>query len=131
MSLTSRQYHSDWKVKETIRKVVSAFAITGHTVILGRAGAQITRDIEASLHVRLIAPFDWRVKQIMTKYQLSDKLAEKRVKEMDVNREKLIKTFAIEGHCHECYDVSYNMKYISTKQTVSDIIHMMQLKRLI
>lgn len=131
MSLTSsRQYHSDWKVKETIRKVVQAFAVTGYSIILGRAGAQITRNIEASLHIRLVAPFDWRVKQVMGKYQLTDKLAARKVKEMDLNREKLIKTFATEGHCHQCYDVSFNMKYMSTKETVSDIVHLMQLKKL-
>ena len=129
--LSSKQYHSDWRVKDTIRKVVRAFAITGYSIILGRAGAQITRDIEASLHIRLVAPFDWRVKQVMERHQLTDKMAIRKVKEMDINREKLIKTFASEGHCHECYDVSFNMKYLSTKQVVSDIIHMMQLKKLI
>jgi cytidylate kinase len=131
MSLSSRQYHSDWKVKDTIRKVVQAFAVTGYSIILGRAGAQITRDIEASLHVRLIAPFDWRVKKVMEKYRLTDKLATRKVKEMDVNREKLIKNFATEGHCHECYDVYFNMKYMSTNEVVSDVIHLMQLKKLV
>lgn len=131
MSLSAKQYHSDWKVKDTIRKVVQSFAIAGYSIILGRAGAQITRDIEASLHIRLVAPFEWRVKKIMEKYDLTNKLAIRRVKEMDVNREKLVKTFATEGHCYECYDVSFNMKYLSTIQTVSDIIHLMQLKKLI
>jgi len=129
--LSSKQYHSDWKVKETIRKVVSAFAVTGYSIILGRAGAQITRDIKDSLHIRLVAPFDWRVKRIMEKYNLSNKMAIRRVKEMDLNREKLIKTFASEGHCHECYDVSFNMKYLTTKEVISDLIHLMQLKKLI
>jgi len=129
--LSSKQYHSDWKVKETIRKVVSAFAVTGYSIILGRAGAQITRDIKDSLHIRLVAPFDWRVKRITEKYNLSNKMAIRRVKEMDLNREKLIKTFASEGHCHECYDVSFNMKYLTTKEVISDLIHLMQLKKLI
>jgi cytidylate kinase len=131
MSLSSRQYHSDWKVRNTIRKVVRSFAVTGHIIILGRAGAQITRDIEASLHIRLNAPFQWRVNHVMEKYQLTNKLAVRKVKEMDVNREKLIRNFASKGHCHECYDVSFNMKYLNTKEAVSDIIHLMQLKKLI
>ncbi len=131
LSLSSRQYHSDWKVKDTIRKVVNAFAVTGHAVILGRAGAQITRDIEASLHIRLVAPFDWRVKQIMERYQLTNKPAAKKVKEMDTNRERLIKTFDTREHSNECYDVSFNMKYLSVKEVASDIIHLMNLKKLI
>ncbi len=117
--------------KETIRKVVRAFAVTGYSIIIGRAGAQITRDIKASLHVRLFAPFDWRVKQIMERHQLTNKVAAKKVKEMDVNREKLIKTFDAKEHCSECYEVSFNMKYLSVKEAASDIIHLMHLKKLI
>jgi cytidylate kinase len=131
MSLSAKQYHSDWKVKDTIRKVVQAFAATGFWIILGRAGAQITRDIEDSLHIRLIAPFDWRVEQIMEKYQLSNKLATKKVKEMDANREKLIKTFATDDPYNKYYDVSFNMKYLTKKNVVLNIIHLMQLKKLI
>ncbi|OQX78319.1 MAG: hypothetical protein B6D64_06920 [Bacteroidetes bacterium 4484_276] len=131
MSLSSKQYHSDWKVKDTIRKVVRAFAVSGQSIILGRAGAQITRDIDLSLHIRLVAPFDWRVKQVTKKYQVTGKLATRKVKEMDENREKLIKTFATEGYCHDCYDISFNMKYLAAKDIISDILHLMQLKKMI
>lgn len=40
LSLTARQYYSDWKIKETIKKVVHSFAVDGYAIIVGRAGAQ-------------------------------------------------------------------------------------------
>lgn len=131
MSLTARQYYSDWKIKETIKNVVRSFAIDGYAIIIGRAGAQITRDIQRALHVRLIAPFDWRVDNIAKKHNLTSKEAYRKVNEMDKNRHRLIETFTRAAGCHQCYDVHYNLKYLNTDQIVSDIVHMMQLKKLI
>lgn len=131
LSMTSKQYQSDWKVREAVENVVRAFAIKGHAIIVGRAGAQITRDFEKALHVRLVAPFEWRVKHVMEKYQTSEKLAHKKVKEMDNNRKKLIEMFSKKADCHYCYDVYYNVSSLTGDQIISDIIHMMQLKKLI
>jgi cytidylate kinase len=131
MSLTEKQYYSDWKIKETVKKVIRSFAVEGYAIITGRAGAQITRDIEKSLHVRLIAPFQWRVDHIAEKHNLLPKEAHRTVKEMDKNRQRLLETFAKDSGCNYCYDVHYNLKFLSTDQIVSDILHMMQLKKLI
>ncbi|MDY0333472.1 MAG: cytidylate kinase-like family protein [Bacteroidales bacterium] len=131
LSLTARQYYSDWKIKETIKKVVHSFAHDGYVIIVGRAGAQITRDIQKALHVRLIAPFQWRVDHIAEKHNLSSKEAYRKVKEMDKKRQRLLETFSKDSDCHHCYDVHYNLKYLNTDQIVSDIVHMMQLKELI
>lgn len=131
LSMTSKQYQSDRKVREAVQNVVRAFAIKGHAIIVGRAGAQITRDFEHVLHVRLVAPFEWRVNRVMEKYQTSEKLALKKVKEMDNNRKKLIEMFSKKADCHYCYDVYYNVSTMTREQVISDIIHMMQLKKLI
>ena len=131
LSLTEKQYYSDWKIKETIKKVIRSFAVEGYAIITGRAGAQITRDIEKSLHVRLIAPIQWRVDHIAEKHKLLPKEANRMVKEMDKNRQRLLETFSQDSGCKYCYDVHYNLKFLSTDQIVSDILHMMQVKKLI
>jgi len=130
-SFTSSQYHCDMKIRSTIKKVVYAFAEEGYAIILGRAGAQITREIEKSLHIRLVAPFDWRVDHVMEKYNLNEKDAVKRVKEMDENRKEFIENYTKEAGCVYCYDVFYNVKFLTNDQIVSDILHMMQLRKLI
>lgn len=130
-SFTATQYHCDLKIRNTIRKVVYAFAEEGYAVILGRAGAQITREIEKSLHIRLVAPFDWRVQHVMEKHGINEKTASRQVKEMDENRKEFIENYTREAGCHYCYDVFYNVKFLSNDQIVSDILHMMQLRKLI
>jgi len=131
LSMTSRYYQSDWKVRETVTKVVRAFAVKGYSIIVGRAGAQITRDIKKALHVKLIACFDWRVNKVKEKYNISEKDAVKKVKEMDENRMRLLEQFSDKENCNYCYDVYYNLENVTTEMIVSDVIHMMQLKKLI
>lgn len=131
MSMTSKHYHSDWKIREAVQNVVRAFAYRGHAVILGRAGAQITHDIKKSLHVKLVAPVSWRTEHVMKKYQTTEKLAAKKVEEMDSNRQRLIEMFSKKAGCDYCYDVYYNVASLHMDQIISDIIHMMQVKKLI
>jgi len=131
LSMTTRYYQSDWKVRETVTKVVRSFAIKGHSIILGRAGAQITRDIRNALHVKIIASFKWRMNRIKEKYQLSEKDAVKKVREMDENRNKLLEQFSEKDRCDSYYDVYYNLENLTTEMIISDIIHMMHLKKLI
>jgi cytidylate kinase len=131
LSLSSKNHLSDWFVKEAIKKVIREFAETGYSIIIGRAGAQIARDIDKSLHIRLIAPFEHRKQLVMKKYDLLEKDAEKKTKEMDHNREKLISMFVKETNCHDCYDVYYNIRFLSQEQICNSIISLMQLKKLI
>jgi len=130
-SLSAKYYHSDWKIRDTIKNVIRGFGVSGHSIIIGRAAAQINRDIEKSLHIRLVAPFDWRVNTFANSHNITPKEAVKKIKELDENREKLIKSFATEGNCIQCYDVYYSTEYLTNEQIVSSIIQLMQLKKLI
>jgi len=130
-SLSAKYYHSDWKIRDTIKNVIRGFGVNGHVIIIGRAAAQINRDIEKSLHIRLIAPFEWRVNHFANSHNITPKEAIKKIKELDENREKLIKAFATEGNCIQCYDVYYSTEYLTNEQIVESIIQLMQLKKLI
>jgi cytidylate kinase len=130
-SLSAKYYHSDWKIRDTIKNVIRGFGVNGHVIIIGRAAAQINRDIEKSLHIRLVAPFEWRVNHFATSHNITPKEAIKKIKELDENREKLIKAFATEGNCIQCYDVFYSTEYLTNEQIVASIVQLMQLKNLI
>jgi cytidylate kinase len=131
LSMTSGQYQSEWKVMQAVKNVVRAFAEKGHSIIIGRAGAQITGDIHDALHIKLIASFRWRVNHIKEKYGIIEREAVKKVRNMDENRQKLIEMFSKKADCEHCYDVFYNLERLSGEVIVSDIIHMMQMKKLI
>jgi cytidylate kinase len=84
---------SDLRVKKAIRDVVLSICKDGHVVLVGRGGVSIAHNIADSLHIRLIAPFYWRVENVMKKKQMDIEKAEEYVVDTDEKRHNLITTF--------------------------------------
>jgi cytidylate kinase len=84
---------SDLRVKKAIKDVVLSMCKEGFIVLVGRGGVSIAHDITDSLHIRLTAPFSWRVGNVMKKKDMDAVTAEKFVVETDVNRLNLIHSF--------------------------------------
>jgi cytidylate kinase len=89
----SGNYISDLRVKKAIKEVVLAMCKEGHLVLVGRGGVSIAHDIIDSLHIRLVAPFYWRVENVMKKKSMGIEAAEEFVVETDEKRFNLIQTF--------------------------------------
>jgi len=84
---------SDLRVKKAIRDVVLSICKTGYIVLVGRGGVSIAHDIPDALHIRLIAPFYWRVKNVMKKKEMDIEAAEEYVVDTDEKRFNLIQAF--------------------------------------
>jgi cytidylate kinase len=84
---------SDLRVKKAIKDVVLAMCKEGHIILVGRGGVSIAHEVTDALHVRLIAPFYWRVENVMKKKQFEIEAAEEYVVDTDEKRFTLIRTF--------------------------------------
>jgi cytidylate kinase len=84
---------SDLRVKKAIRDVVLSICKEGYIVLVGRGGVSIAHEIADALHIRLIAPFYWRVENVMKKKEMNIETAEKFVIDTDEKRFNLIHTF--------------------------------------
>lgn len=84
---------SDLRVKKAIKEVVLSMAKEGYIVLVGRGGVSIAQSIVDSLHVRLIAPFYWRVSNVMKKKDMDIEAAEEYVVDTDEGRFNLLTTF--------------------------------------
>jgi cytidylate kinase len=84
---------SDLRVKKAIKDVVLSMCKEGYVILIGRGGVSIAHDITDSLHIRLTAPFNWRVRNVMNKKKMDAETAEKFVIETDDNRLNLIQAF--------------------------------------
>jgi len=89
----SGNFVSDQRVKKAIREVVLAMCKEGHLVLVGRGGVSIAHDIQDSMHIRLVAPFYWRVENVMKKKNMEIEEAEEFVVDADEKRFNLIQTF--------------------------------------
>jgi cytidylate kinase len=84
---------SDLRVKKAVRDVVLSLCKEGHIVLVGRGGVSIAHDIRDALHIRLIAPFYWRVENIIKRKGMNIEAAEKYVVDTDEKRFQLIQAF--------------------------------------
>ena len=89
----SGNFVSDLRVKKAVKDVVLAMCKEGNLVLVGRGGVSIAHDVRNSLHIRLVAPFYWRVENVMKKKSMNIEEAEEFVVDTDEKRFKMIQTF--------------------------------------
>jgi len=122
---------SDLRVKKAIKDVVLSMCKEGHIVLVGRGGVSIAHDIEDSLHIRLIAPFYWRVENVMKKKEMDIEAAEEYVVDTDEKRFNLIHTFLDKKPLNIDYifDATLNRSSFTIQQ-IAEIIYSMYEKKI-
>jgi cytidylate kinase len=121
---------SDLRVKKAIKDVVLSICKEGYVVLVGRGGVSIAREIVDSLHVRLIAPFYWRVENVMKKKAMDIEAAEEYVVDTDEKRFNLITTFLEKKQLNIDYlfDVTLNRQSFSIIE-IAELISSMYEKK--
>ncbi|MEE4196165.1 MAG: cytidylate kinase-like family protein [Bacteroidales bacterium] len=130
-ALSSKYYKSERKIRKTIREVIHAFGEQGRVIIVGRAGASILYDIKNSLHVRLIAPLDYRIEGVSRRHKISHREAKKLTLEMDKKRAMLRKDFAGKRVSDVDYDLIFNCKTIGSEEIVQLIAKAAQMRKMV
>ncbi|MCX6330705.1 MAG: cytidylate kinase-like family protein [Bacteroidia bacterium] len=121
---------SDLRVKKAIKDVVLTICKEGYIVLVGRGGVSIAHDIVDSLHVRLIAPFYWRVENVMKKKEMDIETAEEFVVDTDEKRFNLITTFLEKKQLNIDYlfDTTLNRQSFSIVETADIVVSMYEKK---
>jgi cytidylate kinase len=127
----SGNFVSDIRVKKAIRDVVLSMCKEGYLVMVGRGGVSIARDFARALHVRLVAPFYWRVENVMKKKNIDIEAAEEYVVDTDEKRHNLILTFLDNKPLSIDYlfDATINRNTFSIDET-AELITMMYDKKI-
>ena len=122
-SLSSKYYHSDRKIKRIVTNAIRGMAEQGHIIFLGRGSVAVTRDMKNSLHVKMIAPLDWRINQVAGRFNLTLVKAAIFVKESDERRSKLIECFGGK-YDNSLFDVTYNTATLTHEEIVDQIFEL-------
>lgn len=121
-------YAHDIKIKKTVKKVVNDLIGEGNIIIVGRGAVAFTQEKTNGINIKLYAPFEYRVNEIMKAKGIDKAAAEKYVKDLDSKRKSLIKDFSGSTPDHELFDVMINVSRFTTKEIVSSIIGLMDAK---
>jgi hypothetical protein len=131
LSASEKYYTSDMAIMKKIIEVIRSFAEHGHIIIIGLGSVAITRDIEKSLHIRLEAPYKWRVEQAVLKYGKSQAETEKITKETDLKRDALRKMYTPKSDPDELFDITYNISTMAKEEVVDSIICVLKKRKMI
>jgi cytidylate kinase len=126
-----KYYKSNRKIINTINKVIRNIAYEGNTIIVGRGGVAITRDMPQSLHINLEAPLAWRVLRISEKYCLSMEEAEKCAKDVDKKRQQFRETFQGKGTDYTQFDLTINCMTMTVDEIAKIILKTAEIRQLI
>jgi cytidylate kinase len=130
-SFIKKYYVSDNQIITTVQNVIRNFAYEGRVVIVGRAGSVITYELSRSLHVRLIAPFDYRVREMSKAEKISLNEAKELVRDTDRKREAFIEFFRGNKPENDYYDVIINRARYDEENVVNIIYRLAEDKKLL
>lgn len=101
-------------VMNRVFQVVRAVAEMGKTIILGRAGSEVTRDLELGVSVRLIAPMHSRLSRLAATHSVSAAKAASMAKKLDAQRSRLLRAhFGADIDDPLGYDVTFNTDHLA------------------
>jgi cytidylate kinase len=121
---------SDLRIKKAIKEVVLSMCKEGFIVFVGRGAVSIAHEMTDALHIRLIAPFYWRIENVMKKKGMDIETAEEYVVDTDEKRHNLILNFLDKKPLNLDYlfDATINRSSFSINE-ISDLIISMYEKK--
>jgi cytidylate kinase len=121
---------SDLRIKKAIKDVVLSMCKEGYIILVGRGGVSIAHEMTDALHIRLIAPFYWRVENVMKKKQMEIEAAEEYVVDTDEKRHNMILNFLDKKPLNLDYlfDATINRNSFTIKE-ISELVQIMYEKK--
>lgn len=117
-----KRYKSEAKISKTVRDVIHSLAVDGFNIIVGRASHIIAGDIKNAFHLRLTAPLDYRVANIMENNKLSLNDAIKFIDRVEKERDAFRKAIKAGDSHADNFDMNINRATFTTAQCVEIIL---------
>jgi cytidylate kinase len=121
----------DQKVISTVRTVIRRIAEVGNFIIVGRAANVIAQDIPLHLSVKLQAPLEWRINQMMLINNQSFAEAQKHVLKTDRQRNWFVEHVAGRKLNDNDFDLIFNYSTMPEDYIVDVIVNVLKDKRII
>lgn len=102
-----------------VQSVIKKLREWGNVVIVGRGGQVLLRDVPNVLHVRIIAPLEFRIRNLMEERNIPEEEAERIILEKDKSAEGyLMRFYNVDWNNPELYHLVINTGFVSVEQAV-------------
>ena len=121
-------FWDSWQVQRKkflhfLEAVIYDFARKGNVVIVGRGGQALLKDLPGVLHLRVIAPFEMRVKRFLAEKGGDEKQIARLLRRNDRDSEGFIRTFFdVDWDDAALYDFVLNTQKISVETAVAMVL---------
>lgn len=119
----TRRFKSEKKVVKTVTEVIRTFALDGFCIIVGRAGHFIAQDIKNALHMRFVAPLEYRIKTIIENNHLNREEAIEFIEKVEKERLAFRKSIGNVSCEEDCFDLFINRASFDDEKTI-DLIEL-------
>ncbi len=110
-----------------LKTVIYDFAKKGNSVILGRGGQVLLRDLPGTLAIRIVAPCALRVKRVQEKANIGKKEADQGIKHSDFDRNGFHRFFFnVDWKDANLYDIILNTQILTVESAVRIIIEALE-----
>jgi len=127
----SGDYHLEKRMIKTVMNVIHNSGVIGHAIIIGRAANIICSDIPKALHIKIDAPLNWKIDQVIKNKNISKEEAINFINQTDKNRENFRKAIKSDYDQTTCWDLTINQAAFSQSEIINIITTTMKLKNLI
>lgn len=112
-----------WDLVQKTNRLIRQLADHGRVILIGRGAAFATKGIRNGLHLRLIAPDDFRARHTAQRLGLSDEAAAAHNQKLDASRRSYVKAnFDAEGPDPKAYDLVINVAEIPPSEAVEMVV---------
>ena len=102
-----------------ITRLMEAIVRNEDAILLGRGANFILKDREEGLRIKLTAPFESRVENIMKVRELTSIAAQQLVRKMDIERNEFINAyFKLDSNTFSEFDLAFNTSVITKKPSL-------------
>jgi len=130
-AFNDKNYKSDRKIAKTVSDVIHSFAIDGFCIIVGRASHIIAKDIKNALHIRLVAPSDYRIKNIMKNKNLKKEEAIEFIHHVEKERNAFRVAVCKDKSFEELFDITINRAIFNDEEIVDIIEYAVNKKKIL
>jgi cytidylate kinase len=127
-AFSDKHYVSEAKIEKTIKEVILHTATEGHCIMVGRAVHIIAKDIKKALHIRLVAPLEYRINSIMQNNQLNREEATEYIERVDKERKSYRKALLKGNPQNKLFNITFD-RSVFTDDEIVDIIELSALKK--
>jgi len=117
-AFSDKNYKTDLMIVKTVKKIILQIATEGNCIIVGRGGHVIAANIKKALHIRFIAPLEYRINTTMNNNHINHEEAINFIKQVDRERTAFRKVILKKDPQNEIFDITINRAAFSEKEII-------------